>query len=68
MKSKDNEQSVYEKIKEVLGVVSQVIMAAPLKLPRKVVAVAKYVALVLGVLEAVENGMGKREDGGNENE
>ncbi|MEC3881781.1 hypothetical protein [Parapedobacter sp. 10938] len=68
MKSKDKEQSVYEKIKEALGVVSQFIVTAPVKLPPKVVAVARYVALALGLLEAVENGMGKQEDEGNENE
>jgi len=34
---------------------SQLIIAAPVKLPRKVVAVASYVALALGVLEAVES-------------
>ena len=35
---------------------SQLIIASPLKLPPKVVVVAKYVALALGVLEAVESG------------
>ena len=38
-----------------LAVASQLIIAAPVKLPLKVVLVAKYVALALGVLEAVEN-------------
>ncbi|WP_257669581.1 hypothetical protein [Parapedobacter tibetensis] len=33
---------------------SQLVIASPLKLPPKVVAVAKYLALALGVLEAVE--------------
>lgn len=52
-------QSLYERIKETLAVASQFIIAAPLKLPPKVVAVAKYVALALGVLEAVESGVRK---------
>jgi hypothetical protein len=34
---------------------SQFIITAPLKLPPKIVVVAKYVALALGVLEAVES-------------
>ncbi|WP_257670710.1 hypothetical protein [Parapedobacter tibetensis] len=53
--------TLYEKIKEGLAVVSQFIIAAPLKLPPKVVTVAKYVALALGVLEAVESGITQRE-------
>lgn len=48
-------KSIYEKIKETLAVATQFIITAPLKLPPKVVAVAKYVALALGVLEAVES-------------
>ncbi len=47
--------TLYERIKETLAVASQFIIAAPMKLPPKVVMVAKYVALALGVLEAVEN-------------
>lgn len=54
-------KSIYQRIKETLAVASQFIIAAPLKLPPKVVAVAKYVALALGVLEAVE---GAAKDGG----
>lgn len=49
-------QIVYERIKEGLAVASQLIIAARVKLPPKVVMVARYVALALGVLEAVENG------------
>lgn len=44
----------YERIKEMLAVASQLVIASPVKLPPKVVAAAKYVALALGVLEAVE--------------
>lgn len=51
--------TVYEQIKEALAVASQFIIAAPLKLPPKVVVVARYLALALGVLEAVENGAKK---------
>jgi len=47
--------TLYERIKEALAMASQLIIAAPVKLPRKVVAVASYVALALGVLEAVES-------------
>ena len=54
--------TVYERIKEGLAVASQLIIASPLKLPPKVVAVAKYVALALGVLEAVESGAKKGAD------
>jgi len=38
---------------------SHFIIASPLKLPPKVVMVARYLALALGVLEAVENGAKK---------
>ncbi|WP_262249830.1 hypothetical protein [Parapedobacter soli] len=68
MKTEDKEQSVYEKVKEALAVASHFIIASPLKLPPKVVAVAKYLTLALGVLEAVENGISRREDDGDENE
>ncbi|GGG89647.1 hypothetical protein GCM10007415_24830 [Parapedobacter pyrenivorans] len=51
--------TVYEQIKETLAVASHFILAAPLKLPPKVVMVARYLALALGVLEAVENGAKK---------
>ena len=50
-------KTFYEQIKETLAVASQFIITAPLKLPPKVVAVARYVALALGVLEAVESGV-----------
>ncbi len=54
--------TLYERIKETLAVASQLIIASPLKLPPKVVAAAKYLALALGVLEAVEGAAGKGED------
>jgi len=50
---------LYERIKETLAVASQLIIAAPIKLPPKVVLIARYLALALGVLEAVENGTKK---------
>ena len=53
----ENKQSLYERIKETLAVASQVIITAPLKLPTKVVMVARYVALAVGVLDAIENGL-----------
>lgn len=49
-------KSIYERIKDALAVVSQVIITAPLKLPPKVVAVAKYLALAVGILDAMERG------------
>ncbi|MFC3197620.1 hypothetical protein ACFOET_08355 [Parapedobacter deserti] len=55
----EKKQSIYEQVKETLAVASHFIIASPLKLPPKVVAVAKYLALALGVLEAVENGITK---------
>jgi len=55
-------QSIYERIKETLAVTSQLIIASPLKLPPKVVAAAKYLALALGVLEAVEGAAKKGAD------
>ena len=63
----ENKQSLYVKVKETLAVVSQFIITAPLKLPPKVVAVARYVALAIGVLEAVEAGMDKHDEGDDEN-
>ncbi|MFC3198241.1 hypothetical protein ACFOET_11520 [Parapedobacter deserti] len=51
--------TLYNRIKETLAVASQLVLASPLKLPPKVVVVAKYVALTLGVLEAVEGAAGK---------
>lgn len=59
--------TLYEQIKETLAVASQLIITAPVKLPAKVVVVAKYLALALGVLEAVESaadGKGEPEDEG----
>lgn len=46
--------TIYERIKKGLAVTSQLVIASPLKLPLKLVAVAKYLALALGILETVE--------------
>jgi len=54
--------TLYDQIKEALAVASQLVIAAPVKLPPKVVIVAKYVALALGVLEAVEGAVKKGAD------
>ena len=51
----------YDRMKETLAVASQLVIASPLKLPPKVVVVAKYLALALGVLEAVESGISAKE-------
>ena len=56
----------YRRVKRGLAAAAQAILAAPLKLPPKVVMVAKYVALALGVLEAVENGVRQEEGEGDE--
>ncbi|RQP18914.1 MAG: hypothetical protein EAS52_03935 [Parapedobacter sp.] len=58
-------KTLYERIKETLAVASQCIIAAPVKLPPMLVVVAKYVALALGVLEAVESAA---KDGGDGDE
>ncbi len=58
---------ILKQIKQALAAASQAIIAAPIKLPPKVVLVAKYVSLALGVLEAVE-GAAKGKGGGDENE
>ncbi len=54
--------TIYERIKEGLAVASQLIIATPLGLPPRVVAVARYVALALGVLEAVESAAHRKGD------
>ena len=53
--------TLYERIKETLAVASQLVIASPVKLPPKIVVVAKYLALALGVLEAVEGGLRNEE-------
>ena len=54
--------TLYDRIKETLSMASQLIIAAPVGIPPKVVTVAKYVALALGVLEAVESAAKKGDD------
>ncbi len=58
-------KSIYNEIKEALALAANAIIAAPIKLPPKVVLVAKYVALAIGVLDAVE-GAAKEKGGGDE--
>ena len=60
--------TLYDRIKETLAVASQLVIASPVKLPPKVVAVAKYLALALGVLEAVESGVRNGEGERDEND
>ncbi len=60
-------QSIYDRIKEALAVASQLVIASPVKLPPKVVVVAKYVALAIGVLEAAESGVHNGEGEADEN-
>ena len=55
--------TLFERIKEGLAIASQLVIASPLKLPPKVVLVAKYLALALGVLEAVEHAGTDRREG-----
>lgn len=59
--------TLYDRIKETLAVASQLVIASPVKLPPKVVVVARYLALALGVLEAVESGL-RKEGGADEDE
>jgi hypothetical protein len=54
--------TLYDRIKETLAMASQLIIATPVRLPPKVVVVAKYIALALGVLEAVEGAAKRKED------
>ena len=67
-RSGEGQPTLYDRIKETLAVASQFIIASPVKLPPKVVVVAKYLALALGVLEALEGGMRNAEGGGDEDE
>jgi len=60
---KERETTLYDRIKETLAVASQLVIASPVKLPPKVVVVAKYLALALGVLEAVEGAAKDRREG-----
>lgn len=53
----EGQSTLYEWIKEGLAVASQLVIASPVKLPPKVVVVARYLALALGVLKAVESGV-----------
>jgi len=64
---KTRETTLYDRIKETLAVASQLVIASPVKLPPKVVVVARYVALALGVLEAVESGV-RREGAAHESD
>jgi len=65
---KERETTLYDRIKETLALASQLVIASPVKLPPKVVVVARYLALALGVLEAVESGMQKEGGKGDEDE
>lgn len=46
--------SLFGRIKRALYAAAQVIISAPLKLPPKVVAGARYVALLIGLLNALD--------------
>ena len=49
-------QPLFKRIKAALSMAAQVIIAAPLKLPPKVLAGARYVALLIGLLDALDAG------------
>ncbi|WP_262250258.1 hypothetical protein [Parapedobacter soli] len=66
--SPETGKTLYERIKETLAVASQLVIASPVKLPPRVVVVARYLALALGVLEAVESGVRKEGGGSDEDE
>jgi hypothetical protein len=57
-----NRPSLYRRIKRGLSVAARAIITAPLKLPAKVVAAARYVALLVGVLDALDSEQ-QRSDG-----
>lgn len=44
---------LFGQIKRYLATAAQVIITAPVKLPRKVVTGARYVAVVIGLLDAL---------------
>jgi len=46
--------NIFRKIRQGLRDAAQVIIMAPIKLPAKVVAVARYVALAIGILETLD--------------
>ncbi|WP_270090809.1 hypothetical protein [Sphingobacterium sp. SYP-B4668] len=46
--------NILRKIRQGLRDAAQVIIMAPIKLPSKVLAVARYVALAIGILEALD--------------
>ncbi len=43
-----------KKVARVVGHAANVILTAPLKLPEKIAATVKYLALLAGIIEAVE--------------
>ena len=47
-------QPLFRRIKRALSMAAKAIIAAPLKLPPKVVAGARYVALLIGLLDAMD--------------
>ena len=55
--------SILGRVKQALRAATKVIITAPLKLPAKLVAGARYVALLIGLLDALEsNGKPKPPD------
>ncbi len=46
--------SLYQTIKTGLGIAARAIISAPVKLPPKLVQGAQYVALLIGLLDAVD--------------
>lgn len=58
-------------MKKILKIVSrtvQIVLATPVKLPAKVVQVTKYLALVLGILEAAIPEEDKSKEEGSDHE
>lgn len=58
----------YRRVKSGLAAAAQAILAAPLKLPPKVVAGARYVALFIGLVDALEAGKPDRQPEGSKEE
>jgi len=50
----DERPTLYQRVKEALALVAQIVITAPLKLPPKVVQGAQYLALLIGLLDSLD--------------
>ncbi|SEM17832.1 hypothetical protein SAMN05216436_102144 [bacterium A37T11] len=56
-------KSIFQKVKNGLNVAVQVLLAVPVKLPSVLLDGARYVAMLLGLLDALEEEEEEKEDG-----